>query len=87
MPALAMLEAEFDDLVIRFGLVHDADEPAVMSHRFQAVIETINRTPPEDLTDCRIKIARLADPVQGMKEPGDMLALRQVADFLGQVAG
>jgi hypothetical protein len=89
MPALRLLEAEFRDLDRRLN--HDRydaeDMLEALARRFDQVLAEIYRIPPEDLADCRIKIARLADPSHGIEaghRPGVIIALRQVAQFLGQ---
>jgi hypothetical protein len=61
-----------------------------IARRFDEVLAEINRIPPRDLVDCAIKLHCLADPMHGIETgtlAGDLLALRQVAQFLGQVAG
>jgi hypothetical protein len=88
MSALRDLEVELRDLDRRLNhdQVNDDDVPKVLSRRFGQVIAEINTTPPENIGDCRIKIARIADLLHGIEagidDPDDMLALRQVAQFL-----
>jgi hypothetical protein len=91
MSALRLLEVELRNLERRLNRdqVDANDVLADLLRRFGQVIAEINTTPPQDIGDCRIKIARLADPVHGIEagidDPADTLALRQVAEFLGQV--
>jgi hypothetical protein len=90
--AFAHLEAELRDLDRRLN--HDPRDDAVvlkvLARRFEEVLAEINRIPPTDLVDCAIKLHCLADPMHGIETgtlASDLLALRQVAQFLGQVAG
>ena len=90
MPALRLLEAEFRNLDRRLNLDHRDGEDMLeaLARRFDQVVAEINRIPPEDLADCRVKISRLADPVHGIEaghRPSDIGALRQVAQYLSQV--
>jgi hypothetical protein len=68
----------------------EADVVEVMSRPFDKVLVEINTRPPEDLTDCAIKIRHLANPAYGLQRrycPGDFIVLRQVAEFLSADVG